>query len=268
MPSLGFFATSGGTDPATHFITPRRVSRGWPGEMEPNLQALIRWQPDMFMQHLFAGTFMGLGAMELDGLPYARANHALKLVTDESEMVATFVMLHLLMPSTVFAFYAGSPEHSPIFTQAQNAENYVGIDQRLDSSIRPILKMRDRGVPVALWIDAASIRDKDSLTAHCHQRIWKHHGIPCGTEARLTETAEWLNRDYVPVVAWRNDWHQQANWPGVIPEDKLRGPQYLICNTEEEAGIELAAGRNVLLNGIPSVFAGTPRPDSATSRPA
>lgn len=248
MPQLAHFWPGGGTDPATMFNGPLKVERGWPHEIGTHLEAIRSDQP----ARVIIGNPWGTrdpARMEFDSYPFARSRDKLHRVASNPELVASILTAHHLSPDTIWTFYYGSPEHSEIFERAWSVENLTGIDQRVDACLRPVLELRDRGVKVSTFIDASAVRDKDSLTAHVHNRMTIVHGLEVGAEARLQRVSEWLNRLDTPVIAWRNSWYDQANWPDTIPAGKLLGAQWLICRTVEEARATMDEGLNAALIG-------------------
>ena len=248
MPLLAHFWPGGGTDPATMHNGPLKVERGWPHEVGIHLADIQADRP----ARVIIGNPWGTrdpAKMEFDSYPFARSRDALHRVASNPELVASILTANHLSPETIWTFYFGSPEHSEIFERAWAVENLIGIDQRVDTCLRAVLELRDRGVRVSTFIDASAIRDKDSLTAHVHRRMTKVHGLEVGAEARLQRVSEWLNRPDTPVIAWRDHWYDQANWPDTIPEGKLFGQQWLICRTVDEARETMDEGWNAALIG-------------------
>ena len=102
--------------------------------------------------------------------------------------------------------------------------------------------------PVRIVIDGSASKGTDSLTYHAYERITKHYGLPFGMEARPFPDSDWGNNKDIAIVAIRDHWHAQGD-QGAIPEEKLQGPQWLICATEADCAAEMEAGRNVLYGG-------------------
>jgi hypothetical protein len=238
-----------------------RKFRGWAAEVAIHLPGLIRAEPPPRIDfHLPWGT-RDPYAMEFDGLVWTRLAASgpapeLANLIDPVEFVASMLVLHELFPDTTLGFYLGSPESSDVFTRGWAVGNLNGIDERIDSSIRPILRLRDRmerfniGTGrVALWIDMLCARDKDSLSAYTHARCHKLHGIPTGGETRPHKVAAWANRPDIPWVTEGGFWHHLENDPVAIPSNELKGPQWLIRSDRAAAESDLALGLNVAFIG-------------------
>lgn len=245
MSRTALFVTNGGLGGEDMGFSPWRITGGWPAEFAKQLAHLTPGLPDEIIWHLPHG--FPWHPYPFDALVYARARGFAKAVNAD-DMAVAMLIAQAMGVQRQWAYYGGL-EHSPVFNTAWARGNIAGIDQRIDTCLAPMLRARDRGVNIGVWEDASAIRDKNSLTAHGFARIHEHHGLPYGAEARLTFDAEWLNRKDVPVLAWREDWHSQAKWPGIIPEDKLLGPRWVICRTRAEVQAERKAGRNVACVG-------------------
>lgn len=228
------------------WITPRKITGGHAADLAMHVRPLLQNPPEMLLSHLPYGG--DPARMPLDSIILARQIPALSLVVNDHEFVSAYALLAPQIPDTTFGFYQGCPAHSPTLQRAWDIGNLRGINDRVNSCLQPFIKLRQRlpWIRICLWLDAAVLHGKNSLTKYCFDRITINHGFQCGVEARVLEVSEWANRADVPVLAWREDWYNQAHWPGVIPEQKLLGRQWLICRTEEECQVELAAGRSVM----------------------
>ena len=263
MPQIGYWTPNGAPfDPRTMHCTERKF-RGLGAEVAIHLPTLIRQQPPRIDFHLLDGT-RNPDAMEFDAPVWARlaarhnAPELTNLVNEEERMGALWT-LHECCPNSTLGFYQGRPEHSEVFmNNGWLVDKLSAVDQRVDSSIRTFLRLRDRMERynigrgrVALWMDMLCACDKDSLSAYVHDRLHRHHGIPTGGETRPHKVAAWANRPDIPWVTQGWFWHHLENDPVAIPSNDLKGPQWLIYDASdiEGANRSLGIGLNVSFIG-------------------
>lgn len=264
-PMTGLYIPNGGRSADTFFCTDGKVRYGWSWECGTHAAFLFPTPPDMFLWHLPWGC-SDPARMRFDEVCYARLNPHLVNVCDTPSFVASMLTIHHAAPSVEHGFYLGSPEFSSIMSADWNTARFESVDARTATVLEPIGLLRDRLVRVRMWIDSSCIRSNDSLTAHVaylSERRWR---IPIGAESRLRKESAWLNRPDVPVVCHRQDWYNQESDPATIPAKELQGPQWIICQSEEECRAELDQGRSVLYTG--SITTGHERssPGTASSR--
>jgi len=234
------------------FMTPRKF-RGWGAEIATHIPGLERMNPPRFILHLPHGT-RNPKAMEFDAIQWAKLAASgpapeLRNIVNEDELVGACLTLYELFPTMQQDWYLGMFAASEIFTKAWDRGNFREWENRIDSCLRPLLKLKARGVPVGVWIDSISDKDKDSQDAHGFHYIRKKHEIPVGIETRPMRVAEWANKPDIPCLTVDWFWHNVEGGPNTIQAKDLLGPQWLICADQSRALVEMSEGRNVAFIG-------------------
>jgi hypothetical protein len=268
MANISLFWPNGG-DASTRWASPRKADKGYCHDTGLYLSADIHsTKPYSIIDH-GPGGWNHPSAMEFDWLPMCKSEAQWSRLADIDEYVKSrSTMLEAFRWNShdpIFCIYYGAPEHSPYFNAswARGSAGRLAYCNRIDSCLKPLLRLRDAGYQVMGYGDAFGDKTEDSQSAYTFRRIRNTHGLTWGIEPRPHRKAEWCNQKDIPVLCDRKFWHRSdpekyADSGYAFSNKELLGEQTLIITEHEHQEIsnEMDAGRSVAVIGIPDVLRG------------
>jgi hypothetical protein len=282
-PTVSLFSANGGWEQGQgadfRFASPRKVLGGFCRDVALHIaQSRHRFKPDAYVWHWPHGSLTDQ-LCDLDAWPMCKADVRWDRLANLEEFVKAHKLLYEISvwdghPATQI-FYLGCPEVSAYFNRVWEGpyKNRGVWAQRVDSSLKPFIRLRDEGVPVKLFVDAAASgsviasppRDANSQSCAAVTRARERYLIPTGVEPRPLKGSEWANIPEIPVMTTRAVFRMYdpdlnpAARDIAMPTSELKGEQIIICNEAEvdsgEYLDELRAGRSVALAKPPAGYA-------------